>query len=55
MLGGFLVQGLLGGVAALIAAPSEKHGWFYTGTAAVAAAVPGVSLLSVLDWMIGRW
>jgi hypothetical protein len=55
MLGGFLVQGLLGGIAALIAAPNDKRGWFYTGTAAVAAAVPGVLLLSMLDWIIGPW
>ena len=55
MLGGFLLQGLLGGVAALIMRPSDDGGWIQRGAAAVVAAVPGVLTLSVLDWIVGTW
>jgi hypothetical protein len=55
MLGGFLLQGWLGGVAALIMRPSDDGGWIQRAAAAVVAAVPGVLTLSVLDWVIGTW
>ena len=56
MLGGFVVQGALGGIAALLATASgDKRNWFHSGLAAMAAAVPAVLLLSVLDWIVGPW
>jgi hypothetical protein len=55
MLGGCLLQGLLGGVAALMVRPSDDGGWIQRGAAAVVVAVPGVLTLSVLDWLIGTW
>jgi hypothetical protein len=54
MLGGFFVQGVLGGVAALIM--TRRNGrWAQCATAAAVAAVPAVLILSVLDWIIGPW
>jgi hypothetical protein len=55
MLGGFLVQGVLGGVAAVSVRPNPDHGWIHSSVAAVIAAVPAVLVLSVLDWIIGTW
>jgi hypothetical protein len=55
MLGGFLVQSVLGGIAALIPPPNHERTWIRSAAAAALAAVPGVLILSVLDWMIGPW
>jgi hypothetical protein len=55
MLGGFLVQGVLGGVAAVSVRSNADHGWIHISVAAVIAAVPAVLILSVLDWIIGTW
>jgi hypothetical protein len=55
MLGGFLVQGLLGGTAALVARRTGNRSGIHSGMAAVIAAVPAVLILSVLDWIIGTW
>jgi hypothetical protein len=55
ILGGFIVQGVLGGLAALIVPRSERRGWVRFGAAPVVAAWAGVLLLSILDWIIGDW
>lgn len=56
VLGGFVVQALLGGIAGVIAsrsgAPDRRRAVL---TYAVLAALPGVLILSVLDWIIGPW
>ena len=55
MLGGYFVQGVLGGVAAVSVRPNADHGWIHSSVAAVVAAVPAVLILSVLDWILGPW
>ena len=56
MLGGFVVQALLGGIAGVLAsrtgAPDRRRAVL---TYAVLAALPGVLILSILDWIIGPW
>ena len=56
VLGGFVVQALLGGIAGVMAArsgaPDRRRAVL---TYAVLAALPGVLILSVLDWIIGPW
>ena len=52
-LGGFIVQAILGGIAALLAARSTAGRTPFVF--ATAAALPGVLLLSILDWIIGPW
>jgi hypothetical protein len=54
MLGGFVVQGVLGGVS-ILACGGEKSAWTRNVAAAAVAAMPGVLVLSVLDWIIGPW
>jgi hypothetical protein len=55
LLGGFFVQAVVGGVAALVASRSAPRGSMRWVAAAVAAAWAGVLLLSILDWIIGDW
>lgn len=56
VLGGFVVQALLGGIAGVMAsrsgAPDRRRAVL---TYSVLAALPGVLVLSVLDWIIGPW
>jgi hypothetical protein len=54
MLGGFPVQAILGGIAAVSVRPHAGHRWMHSA-AAVMAAVPAVLILSVLDWIVGPW
>ena len=56
MIGGFIVQAILGGIAGVMAsrtgAPDRRRAvLIYAGL----AALPGVLILSVLDWIIGPW
>lgn len=57
--GGFLVQGVLGGVAGLRAGHRGRHDrgrtWRLCFLYGLAAAVPGVAVLAVLDRIIGPW
>jgi hypothetical protein len=53
ILGGFIVQAILGGLAGLLAARSTAGRTSFVF--ATAAALPGVLLLSILDWIIGPW
>ena len=56
VLGGFVVQALLGGIAGVMAsrsgAPDRRRAVL---TYSVLAALPGVLVLSVLDRIIGPW
>jgi len=56
VLGGFLVQAVLGGIAGVMAsrtaAPDRRRAVLIYS---VLAALPGVLILSVLDWIIGPW
>ena len=56
VIGGFVVQALLGGIAGVMAsrsgAPDRRRAVL---TYSVLAALPGVLILSVLDWIIGPW
>jgi hypothetical protein len=57
--GGFLVQALLGGVAGVLArrhgGPDRTHRWRRCVICGVAASLPGVTALAVLDKIIGPW
>ncbi len=59
MFGGFVVQGLLGAVAGVLAqrraGPDEGHKWRRCGIYGLAASLPGVTTLAVLDKIIGPW
>jgi hypothetical protein len=55
VLGGFVAQAVLGGIAGLIAARTGGRSWRKTLAAAVIAASGGVLTLAVLDWIIGPW
>ena len=56
VIGGFLVQAILGGIAGAIASRTgSPNRWRTVGTYAVLAALPGVLILSILDWIIGPW
>ena len=56
VLGGFPVQAVLGGIAGVLAsrtgALNRRRAVL---TYAVLAALPGVLILSILDWIIGPW
>ena len=56
VLGGFPVQAILGGIAGVMAsrtaAPDRRRAVL---TYSVLAALPGVLILSTLDWVIGPW
>jgi len=59
-IGGFMVQAILGGIAGGLAAartvpPEGRPAWKRCALFAGLAAVPGVLLLSILDWLIGPW
>jgi hypothetical protein len=57
--GGFIVQGLLGGVAGVLArrhgGPDRRRVWCLCAVYALAASLPGVVILAVLDKIIGPW
>jgi hypothetical protein len=59
MIGGFMVQAVLGGIAGVLGAragpPDRKGAWRRCATFAILAALPGVLILSILDWIIGPW
>jgi hypothetical protein len=59
VIGGFMLQALLGGLAAGLGAaavaPDHRRAWRRCAAFAVLAAVPGVLILAVLDWIIGPW
>jgi hypothetical protein len=55
VLGGFIVQRLLGGVAALVVRRNERHRWIQRIVASVMAASAGILTLSIWDWIIGDW
>ena len=59
MFGGFIVQALLGGVAGALAlrhgGPSRRYSWRRCASYGVAASLPGVTALAVLDKVIGPW
>ena len=56
VIGGFPVQAVLGGIAGVTASrggsPNRRRAVLIYS---VLAALPGVLLLSVLDWIIGPW
>ena len=56
VIGGFAVQAILGGIAGVMAsrtgAPNRRRAVL---TCAVLAALPGLLILSILDWIIGPW
>jgi hypothetical protein len=58
-IGGFMVQALAGGIAGGIAArrgaPDRRRAWKRCATFAILASLPGVLILSILDWIIGPW
>jgi hypothetical protein len=59
MFGGFIVQGLLGGVAGFLARRQggldQRRTWRLCAIYGVAASLPGVVALAVLDKIIGPW
>jgi hypothetical protein len=59
IIGGFTVQAILGGIAGGLAASAavsdRKRAWRRCAAFASLAALPGVLLLSILDWIIGPW
>lgn len=59
MIGGFMVQallgGLTGGLAASAAIGDRRRAWRRCVTFATFSALPGVLVLSILDWLIGPW
>ena len=59
IIGGFMVQALLGGLGGGLAAAAtvvdRRRAWRRCVTFATLAAFPGVLLLSILDWLIGPW
>ena len=59
IIGGFMVQALLGGIAGGLAASAtvsdRRRAWRRCAAFASLAALPGVLLLSILDWIIGPW
>ena len=59
IIGGFMVQallgGLTGGLAASAAIADRRRAWRLCATSATLAALPGVLILSILDWLIGPW
>ena len=59
MLGGFAVQAVLGGIAGVIAGHQAGvavgHAWKRCIGFSIVGALPGVMVLSVLDWLIGPW
>ena len=59
LFGGFMVQGLLGGLAGLLArrrgGPDRRHTWRLCALYGLAASLPGVVILAVLDKIIGPW
>ena len=59
LFGGFMVQGLLGGLAGLLArrrgGPDRRRTWRLCALYGLAASLPGVVILAVLDKIIGPW
>ena len=59
LFGGFMVQGLLGGVAGVLArqqgGPARRGSWRRCAFYVLAASAPGVLILAVLDNIIGPW
>ena len=51
-----ILSGIAGGLAAARTVPPEgRPDWKRCAMFAALAAVPGVLLLSILDWLIGPW
>ena len=59
VIGGFMMQALLGGLAGGLAAAAaisgRRRAWRRCATGAILAALPAVVILSILDWIIGPW
>ena len=59
ILGGFVLQAILGGLAGVLAGVraglNVRPAWRRCLGLSTAAALPGVLTLSVLDWLIGPW
>ena len=56
VIGGFAVQAILGGAAGVMAARTgAANRRRAVLTCAVLAALPGLLILSILDWIIGPW
>ena len=59
IIGGFIVQALLGGLTGSLAASAgvadRRRAWRRCVAFATLGALPGVLLLSILDWLIGPW
>lgn len=57
-MGGFVVQGLMGAICALVAMrikPHQSHSPCLLVALSLIGAVPGVMIMAVLDWIIGPW
>jgi len=59
VLGGFVVQGLLGGATGVLArrhgGPDRRRTWRLCAYYGLAASLPGVTILAILDKIIGPW